>query len=375
MSDRSNPIDSNIPGRDENGRRDCRDTDPELRCEAVEGKANQIVQSDQVGNVNEKLTTPPSDIDSRQKNVVQTSRDKVSPRGTLGTQEVGTNTTELGESSPGRQGSNPAADHKQLKGNGLVSRRRLIERLSGWRLIGFFVSMFLNVGLLVALIELPLILDPARLFVAAAMVFGSHCVFLIAIAGFRFSVSRKLALGLSHAGACIIALLQINAMPRLMLGQMEVTTVYSIPILTLMITGGGILMARWAGFHRSHHFTVIDLLLLLTTFAILFPLMQRQIPQYFWSDGNLLKDSGTAFFVAALSGITGLVVTNAFLRILPGCQTGKSPAMIAIGWFLLTAIVDWNLCQFGVLVGLWIVVSLAPVLGFVGAIKIESTAV
>ena len=240
------------------------------------------------------------------------------------------------------------------------SQRRLIERLSGWRLIAFLVSAALNLGLLVGLIVLPLFLDQARLLVVTAWVSASHAVFLIAVAGFRFPISAKLALGMAHATACLWALasIDLNGISRL-----EVATLYLIPMLTLMVTIGGVAVARLTGFHRSKRFSVADVLLLVTAFAVLFPLVLQLIPRSCFTDGISTKSLKSAFMAAAMTGITCLLVSNLYLNFIPARQQGLSPWMILVGWFLLAAMIDWNLCQFGFLVGIWILVSLIPIIG------------
>jgi hypothetical protein len=244
-----------------------------------------------------------------------------------------------------------------------TSQRRLIERLSGWRLHAFFVSAALNLGLLVGLMVLPLFLDSARLFVVTAWVSASHCVFLIAVAGFRFPISAKIALGLAHATACLWALAGVDALPRVSLGKLDVATVYLIPMLTLMVTIGGIVIARLTGFHRSKRFSVADVMLLVTAFAILFPLVLQLVPRSYFTDGISTASLKSALSVAATTGVTCLVISNLYLKFMPTAQQGRSPWMVVIGWFLFAAMIDWNLCQFGFLAAIWILVSLTPVYG------------
>ena len=252
---------------------------------------------------------------------------------------------------------------KSNNGVDRLSRRRLIERLSGWRLTAFFVSAAVNLGLLVGLTVLPLVLNPARLFVVTAWVLASHCVFLIAVADFRFSISTKFALGLAHATACLWALASIEALPWVRLGNREVATLYLIPMLTLGVTFGGIAIARLAGFHRSKRFSVGDLMLLVTMFAILFPLILQLVPRTFITEGVSAANLGSAFAVAATTGVTCLLVSNLYLKFIPTDKQGLSPWMLVIGWFLLISMIDWNLCHIGFQVSIWILFSLIPIYG------------
>ncbi len=242
-----------------------------------------------------------------------------------------------------------------------ASGRRLIERLSGWRLIAFFVSMALNLGLLVGMLVWPLYLDEWRLFVAAAWVSASHAVFLTATAGFRFSISTKVALGLAHATACLWALASIDALPWVRCGNHEVTTLYLIPMVTLMVTIGGVFLARLKGYHRSRKFSVTDLLLLVTEFAILFPLILQLVPRGWYTDGVSAVNLESAIVFATATGVTCLAISNLCLALIPSGEYGLSSLMLVIGWFLFVMMIDWSLWQFSFLVAIWILVSLFPV--------------
>ncbi|MDG2012691.1 MAG: hypothetical protein P8J33_04250 [Pirellulaceae bacterium] len=139
-----------------------------------------------------------------------------------------------------------------------ASERRSIERLSGRRLKAFFVSAALNAGLLIGLIFTPLFMNPTRLFVVTALVLASHCVFLIAVAGFRFTIAMKFSLGFAHATACMWALASVDALPWVWLGDYEVKTIYLVVLTTLMATNGGIAVAVMTGYHQSRRFSVRD---------------------------------------------------------------------------------------------------------------------
>lgn len=277
----------------------------------------------------------------------------------VGFREDGEDAVDLSEDTSGKiaaQGGKPSNADR-------TSQRRLVERLSGWRLIAFFVSAALNIGLLVALIVLPLFLDSTRLLVVTALVSASHCVFLVTVAGFRFAISTKISLGLVHATACMWALASVDALPWVALGRLEVATLYMILMLTLMITVGGIAVAVLTGFHRSRRFSVRDVLVLVSAFAILFPLVLEFVPRNYFTDGISSASLRSAFAVAATSGVSCLVISNLCSKFIQIGELGLSPLMIVIGWFLLAAMVDWNLCQFGFLVAVWIMVSLIPVYG------------
>ena len=244
--------------------------------------------------------------------------------------------------------------------------RRLIERLSGWRLTAFFVSAAVNLGLLAGLSCLPLLLDRNQLFVVTAWVSASHCVCLIAVAGFRLPLSAKIVLGLAHATACLWALDSIEALPWVKLDNFQVATLSLIPMLTLMVTVGGIVIARLTGFHRSKRFSVGDLMLLVTAFAILFPLIRQLVPRDFFTDGIASANLEPALTAAATTGVTCLLVANLYLKLIPTGQQGLSPWMLVIGWLLFASMIDWTLCQFGFQVAVWMLVSLIPIYGISG---------
>lgn len=244
-----------------------------------------------------------------------------------------------------------------------ASQRRLIERLSGWRLYAFFISATLNLGFLAGLILMPLFVNPARIFFVTAWVSASHCVFLIAVAGFRFPISVKIALGLAHATACLFALASVEALPWAQLVGLDVSTLYLIPMLTFLITIGGVAIARLTGFHRSKRFSIADVMLLVTAFAIMLPLILGLLPHAYFTEGISIGSLKSTFAVAATTGLTSLVISNLYLSFIPTGKQGLSPWMLFIGWFLFVAMIDWNVCQFSVVAGLWVLVSLIPIYG------------
>lgn len=250
---------------------------------------------------------------------------------------------------------NKNADHQS------VSSRRLIERLSGWRLIAFFVSAFVNLGMLVALSVTPLFLNSSRMAVVLAAVTASHCVVLLAVAGFRFPLAAKVSIAMAHATACVWALSSAGVLTWMRPGKPDVAVLYLVLMITAIVTIGGVVVARWTGYHRLNRFSVGDLVLLVSAFAVLFPLILQVAPLFYFTAGvapeRLLSTLAAAIFCSA----TCLAVSNLHLGFLSTGSVGLSPLMILIGWFLFAAMVDWSLCQFSFLVAVWVWLSLIPV--------------
>lgn len=253
-----------------------------------------------------------------------------------------------------------------------TSTRRLVERLSGWRLIAFLVSTSVNLGLLVALSVTPLFLNESRMFLVLAMVTASHCVVLVAIAGFRFPISTKISLSLAHAGACAWALSSVGALAWIRTGAPSIAMLYLLLLVSLIVTLGGVVIARLTGYHTSNRFSVGDLLLLVTVFAVLFPLMLRIAPHSYFVDGAEPARLKAALMASLYCSGTCVVVANLHLNFLSTRRQGLSPSAMLIGWFLFVAMVDWSMCQFNVWVGAWIWFSMIPVWGIRGGGDVDA---
>ena len=213
-------------------------------------------------------------------------------------------------------------DEKSLIGH--VSNRRMIERLSGGRLIGFFFSAAVNLGMLVALVQWPWMFDASQIFIVTALVAGAHAIFAMAVSGFRFPVSVKLALGLGHAVACVWALASVGAAPIIRFQGVDIATLFLFPFVTILITVGGVAVSRLAGFHRGKIFRVADVMIFITAIAILLPITLRIVPESQFLKLVSLDSIGASVFYAMSIGGWSLVVMNLFVPILPEAGSWKN---------------------------------------------------
>lgn len=88
--------------------------------------------------------------------------------------------------------------------------RRMIERLSGWRLVTFFALLFLNLialGLLGLCVLAP---DPYWQALFVSLLSAQVALMAVAIGAFRFPVTAKLSLIFVHWFACIVAIGQFS---------------------------------------------------------------------------------------------------------------------------------------------------------------------
>lgn len=250
----------------------------------------------------------------------------------------------------------------------------MVERLSGWRLVVFLILAVANFGCLGLLVELPLVLNGAWQAIAFAFVAAAHVVFIVFLAGLRFRVSVKFALGAAHAVVCLWAIRNLEATSDILLASIRWLFLL-IPAETIVVTLGGVFAARRSGFHEQHRFSVSDLLILVTTFAILFPLVMTvwpQVPLSYFEFNDYLQ----AGWVAVLCGWWARIIVN-FLLTFGGVSASDSDSQrtvgafspqqkfvgLATGTFLLTSMLDWNTCQFSLLVALWLALSFVPAIG------------
>ena len=245
-----------------------------------------------------------------------------------------------------------------------LTQRRLVERLSGWRLVTFFVMAGLNIGLLGVLVWLPWMFEAREMFVVVGLVAGAHSVFLITVSGFRFPISLKIVLGMAHAIASVWSLGSVGGMPMVSdFEGVEVSSLYLIPMLTMAITGGGVVVSRLTGFYRGLNPSLTDILLVSTALAILIPVIQSVVPDAYFTRSVTIASIRAAVPYALISSGWCLVVANLYLNFLPGAAHGKTPFQILIALFLLCAIISWKHCQFGMVVGSWVAISMLPVVG------------
>lgn len=78
--------------------------------------------------------------------------------------------------------------HDELTG------RRLIERLSGWRLFGFLAIAFVNLLVLLALSLVAFDLSPATCRLVTAVITAQVSLFAVSVGAFRFPFAVKISL-------------------------------------------------------------------------------------------------------------------------------------------------------------------------------------
>lgn len=156
--------------------------------------------------------------------------------------------------------------------------RRLVERISGWRLNAFFVSVAINVGLCFAAAIFPLVPSSQWLEFLIAIAVGSHISFILLVSGFRYSIAVKLALGSCFGVVCLWVISNLETLGplnflgfrgyffALILGQ------------TFFLTHAAAWLSKWCDLRVEKWYSISDLLVLFTTFAILFPLVLPILP-------------------------------------------------------------------------------------------------
>jgi len=241
----------------------------------------------------------------------------------------------------------------------------MIERLSGWRLVAFFISAIANFGVFFVLVQWPWMFNEGQLFLVTALVVGVHAVFVIAIAGFRFLMSYKIGLGLGHAVTCVWALASVNAAPLIQFHGVAISTLVLLLLVTLLVTSGGLVIARFGGFHQGRVFSVADGMIVVSAIAILLPVTLGIIPEAQFQKRVSIPSAQSALLYALSASGWFLVVANWYLRFLPQAEHGKTHWQIALGWFLFIAMVSWSHCQFGLVAGAWLWFSMLPIYGLV----------
>lgn len=168
-----------------------------------------------------------------------------------------------------------------------IENRSVLERLSGWRLIAFLLVAFANVGLVFAIIKLTILGDGFRLMSVVAFVVASHCVFSLALAGFRLSLAAKLVHASAYGVFCFWAFDSLQVSTAIRLGQADFHWLLLVGFQALVFSLGAQWFQSRIRKESFFRFSYLDLVLVFTALGVLIPLSMAIWPTK--ADGRLTR--------------------------------------------------------------------------------------
>jgi len=215
-----------------------------------------------------------------------------------------------------------SADQNDL---GDVSQRRLVERISGWRLNAFFCSVALNAALILAIAVVPLAPNPEWLELLVALVIGSHISFVLFVSGFRYTVATKLAIGCVYGVVCLWAIRNLESLGPLNFSGFRIYPFALVFLQTIVLTNGMAWLSSLYDLQVQKWYSIFDLLVLLSAFAILFPMVAAMFPYdaatslEFFKPGGHWKRHAQPFAIYTsghlmLTVVWSLLIVNFFLQ-------------------------------------------------------------
>lgn len=168
-----------------------------------------------------------------------------------------------------------------------AQRRSMVERISGWRLVGFFVSFAINVVVLCSIINLTIFAEGAKLTAVVAVIVASHCAFTVMLSGFRLSFLSKFCISWGYGVLCFWALGSLETSTYIALGGNGFHWLLLIGFQAIFLNLGAhalLCSAKQLPFFKLSYF---DLLLVFTSLGVLIPLAMVVWPAR--ADGRLTR--------------------------------------------------------------------------------------
>lgn len=191
--------------------------------------------------------------------------------------------------------------------------RRLLERLSGWRLVAFLVVMSANLITLVLLSVLVLAPNPRWQTLLAGLVSSHSALFATGLGAFGFRIQTKLLLGCLHWAICVYAICQFSSLP--FFGDAFTQAFLVLGAQSLLICGSFTLYGYWR--QKRCLLRVRDLFAITAVFAVGMQAIQFLIPGWKLIGETDVQSTVKCIHIAGVNTFWCIALVFIFVRNLP----------------------------------------------------------